>query len=151
MLLFGDVCNTSIVTIVLSALVIPLACWLMFRRHRKYSPPLPPSPAMALPLIGHLHLLTNDMRVALRGFRKKGGDVYSLMMGSQLTVVLSGYDVIKEGFKTNGDKFPNRGYMPLIERASRSMGKNMLTKVCCFSSKIVLKLQWYYVSITINS
>ena len=108
-------------TAILAATLVSLACWMLLKK-RTYSPPLPPFPGISLPVIGHLHLLTKDMRVCFREFRKKHGDVYSLQFGSKIAVVISGYDAIKEGFKTHGDKFPNRGDMPMIDRVTRKMG-----------------------------
>jgi len=113
---------TSLATTGLVVTVIPLVFWLLFKR-RTYSPPLPPTPSLALPVIGHLHLLDKDTRVSFREFRKKCGDVYSIQLGNKLVVVISGYDAIKEGFKTNGDKFPARGTLPIIDKITRNMGK----------------------------
>lgn len=111
---------TSLTTAVLFA--VPLVHWLFFKR-QSYTPPLPPFPRIRLPIIGHYHLMTKDTRKCFREFRKQCGDVYSLYLGNKLVVVISGYGAIKEGFKTNEDKFSNRGYMPIVQKFSRGMGR----------------------------
>lgn len=116
---FSDV---SMVTTALAVTTVPLILWLFLRR-KTYSPPLPPSPGVSLPIIGHLHLLKKDHKESFREFRKKLGDVYSLQFGNKLVVVLSGYDTIKEAFKTKGDQFPNRGNLPILDKVTRNMGE----------------------------
>ena len=88
---------------------------------------LPPGPKYRLPLIGHLHLMNADMRICLRKFRKQYGDVYSLYLGSKLTIIISGYDALKDAFLKNGDTFSNRPIkMKFIDQMTKGLGRYLL-------------------------
>ncbi|WAR19208.1 CP2J3-like protein [Mya arenaria] len=50
------------------------------------------------------------MRQPLKKLRKKCGDIYSLQMGCIPSVVISGYDAVKDGFKIQ-DLFTDRRYI----------------------------------------
>ena len=70
---------------------------------------LPPSPVAALPVFGHLFAVDpRDFPKQLQQWREKVGDIFRLRLGSNLTVVLNGYDVIKEALVKEGDNFSDR-------------------------------------------
>ena len=69
---------------------------------------LPPGPRFRLPLIGNMYDVDQDMRKFLRKYRHKYGDVYSLYFGNELTIVIAGYDKLKEAFVKNGEAFSER-------------------------------------------
>ncbi|KAL3862684.1 hypothetical protein ACJMK2_008637 [Sinanodonta woodiana] len=99
---FGlDIFSTS-----LGLLVIFLAI-LFFRRRRHYR--LPPGPAW-IPLVGNIRELTTDpdLRIPLRRLQKKYGDIYTLYLGPIPTIVVCGYDAIKEIFIKRGIEFSDR-------------------------------------------
>lgn len=123
--MFEDV---SIVTVALIACSGYVVYWYMFKS-RRYSPPLPPSPRFSLPWIGHLYLFKPDMRKCFREFKKKYGDIFSMQFGNRPMVVLSSYRVIKEAFRTNGDRFPLRPELPLLDRVTRKLGKYLIVNV----------------------
>ncbi|KAH9490073.1 cytochrome P450 2 sub U member 1 [Bulinus truncatus] len=68
----------------------------------------PPSPGMALPIIGHLHLLEKNPRNQFLEWAKKLGDIFHLQMGSHSVYVLNNLDLIKEAFIKKGDVFSDR-------------------------------------------
>ncbi|KAL4221687.1 Cytochrome P450 2C8 [Mactra antiquata] len=88
----------------------------------RYNPPLPPSPMVALPVIGHLYLLDNDIRKPFRKYHKQLGDVYSLMFGNRLVIVIAGYKTLKDAFVKQGEDFLRRPSMYITDRCNRDAG-----------------------------
>jgi cytochrome P450 len=72
-------------------------------RSLRHDPNLPPCPTTPLPIVGHLFVLQEDSRAQFKKWRTQVGDVFSVYIGSQLTVVASGYDTIKELLVKKGD------------------------------------------------
>ncbi|CAG5125126.1 unnamed protein product [Candidula unifasciata] len=66
---------------------------------------LPPCPVRPYPILGHIPHLKNRPRETLKEFRKKAGDVFSIYTGTKLTVVLYGYDVIRDTLVKQADIF----------------------------------------------
>ena len=95
-----------------------LLLWLTSRKPRH----LPPGPAFALPLVGHLPLLRGDPRKALRRMRERYGDIFHLYMVRKLVIVFSGYDVIKEALVNHGEVFSDRPHMFITDEISKNMG-----------------------------
>ena len=118
-MLLLDLSPTTCALVLVVILLVYKLCFL----GRTYSPSLPPSPGISLPIIGHLYMLEWDTRKSFSEFRKKCGDVYTLQLGSRLGVVISGYSAMEDGFKgAKGDQFPCRPNMPLLDRLVRKMG-----------------------------
>ncbi|KAK7471858.1 hypothetical protein BaRGS_00035517 [Batillaria attramentaria] len=91
-------------------LLLSLLLWLYPRRSSR----LPPGPGFALPLLGHLHLLGKDPLATFRTWRRQYGEIFSLYMGQQLTVVLNGHKVIKEALVKQADVFSDRAEFGLV-------------------------------------
>lgn len=70
-------------------------------------PRLPPSP-LALPIIGHLHLLFPLPHQALHKLANRYGPLIHLYLGSNPCVVASSPEVAKEFLKTHESSFSNR-------------------------------------------
>ncbi|KAF3442610.1 hypothetical protein FNV43_RR16526 [Rhamnella rubrinervis] len=68
---------------------------------------LPPSP-LALPIIGHLHLLGSLPHQALHKLSNRYGPLIHLFLGSKLCVVASSAEIAKVFLKTNETSFSNR-------------------------------------------
>lgn len=49
--------------------------------------------------------------------------MFTLYLGSQPTVILHGYEAIKEALIDNGEKFSGRGSYPMIENVTKGFGK----------------------------
>ncbi|XP_025099204.1 cytochrome P450 2U1-like [Pomacea canaliculata] len=92
--------------------------WWLTRR----SAGLPPGPGPALPLIGHLHLLSKDPRQQFASWRRQYGDVFSLYLGSQLVVVLNGYNVIKDALVKHADVFSDRPHIYFTDYIAKNKG-----------------------------
>ena len=70
---------------------------------------IPPGPKIWLPVLGNIpSLVGKDVLQVFKALHKKYGDVFSIYMGSQLIVVLNGYDTIKEALVKNGKWFNDR-------------------------------------------
>ncbi|XP_012859662.1 cytochrome P450 2C23-like [Echinops telfairi] len=105
-------------------LTICVACliflWVWRNSQRQGS--LPPGP-MPLPIIGNmLQLDPKDLPASFSKLAKEYGPVYTLRIGPQLTVVLHGYEAVKEALIDQGDEFLGRGSMPIAEHTLRGYG-----------------------------
>ncbi|KAL3862685.1 hypothetical protein ACJMK2_008638 [Sinanodonta woodiana] len=99
---FGlDILSTS-----LGLLVIFLAI-LFFRSRNHWR--LPPGPGW-IPLVGNLREFMSDpdLRIPLRRLQKKYGDIYKFYIGPCPTIVVCGYDAIREIFIKRGKEFSDR-------------------------------------------
>ncbi|KAH9510280.1 cytochrome P450 2 sub U member 1 [Bulinus truncatus] len=98
---------------VLAVLLLPLLFLYLYSRRPKN---LPPSPGIALPVIGHLYLLEKNPRKQLKQWADKYGDVFTLKMGSQTTVFINTYEAMKEAFVKKADYFSDRNNNNFIAR-----------------------------------
>jgi cytochrome P450 family 2 subfamily C len=53
--------------------------------------------------------------------------VYTLYLGRKPTVVLHGYEAVKEALVDHGDVFAGRGRLPVFDKATNGMGKYTCT------------------------
>nr|XP_055051836.1 cytochrome P450 2C20-like isoform X1 [Misgurnus anguillicaudatus] len=104
-------------------LVIVLAVLMLVMWWRKTSGlSLPPGP-MALPLIGNIHLMDN--RAPFKSFTKWSktyGPVMTVYLGPRRTVVLVGYDTVKEALVDHADDFASRAPIPFLYRVLNGYG-----------------------------
>lgn len=83
---------------------------------------LPPGPT-PLPIIGNmLQLNLRDIPASLSRLAKEYGPVYTLYLGPWRTVVLHGYDAVKEALINQGDEFQDRGRFPIIDDTLKGYG-----------------------------
>ncbi|XP_038907082.1 cytochrome P450 81Q32-like [Benincasa hispida] len=68
---------------------------------------LPPSP-LALPILGHLHLLKHPIHRTLHSLAQNHGPIFTLRLGSRPVVVVSSTSAVEECFTTNDIVFANR-------------------------------------------
>lgn len=69
---------------------------------------LPPSPALTLPIIGHLHLIKTPLHRSLYNLSQKYGKIFSLQMGNRLLVVVSSPSAVEECFTKNDTMLSDR-------------------------------------------
>ncbi|XP_032998578.1 cytochrome P450 2K6-like [Lacerta agilis] len=88
----------------------------------KSSQKLPPGPR-PLPLIGNLHIMDKKRphRTMLK-LSKQYGPVFSLQMGPWKTVVLTGYETVKEALVNQADAFADRPTFALFQELAQGFG-----------------------------
>ncbi|XP_077337459.1 cytochrome P450 2G1-like [Lithobates pipiens] len=83
---------------------------------------LPPGP-QPLPLIGNiLQMRPDKLLVTLQKFQKKYGPIFTVYFGTRRTVILCGYDIIKEALIDQKYAFSGRGKMALSEYVLKGYG-----------------------------
>ncbi|KAM7073076.1 cytochrome P450 2C21-like isoform 1-T1 [Molossus nigricans] len=106
------------------ALVICLSCLIfLFLWNRSYTQgKLPPGPT-PLPIIGNiLQIDTKNINESLLKLAKVYGPVFTVYLGPQRTVVLHGYEAVKEALVERGEEFSGRGSFPVVEHISQGSG-----------------------------
>ncbi|CAA0397784.1 unnamed protein product [Arabidopsis thaliana] len=85
-----------------------LAIFLLTRSKRKLN--LPPSPAISLPVIGHLHLLKPPLHRTFLSLSKSIGNapIFHLRLGNRLVYVISSRSIAEECFTKNDVVLANR-------------------------------------------
>ncbi|XP_019943823.2 cytochrome P450 2G1-like [Paralichthys olivaceus] len=107
-------------TVILAGLILALLLVLTLKSSKKYN--LPPGP-VALPLVGNLPQL--DRNAPFKSFLKFGetyGPVMTFHLGRQRTIVLVGYDAVKEALVDQADDFTGRGPLPFLIKATKGYG-----------------------------
>lgn len=99
-------------SLVLLGVVLLASAWLLSKRKgnsskSKQRPGLPPGP-MALPVVGHLHLLKPLIHQALRDLQAKHGPLMHLKLGYANMVVANTPELAKELLKTHELSFSSR-------------------------------------------
>ncbi|XP_065776108.1 cytochrome P450 2C19-like isoform X2 [Muntiacus reevesi] len=83
---------------------------------------LPPGPT-PLPILGNiLQLDIKNISKSLTKLSKVYGPVFTVYFGMKPTVVLHGYEAVKEALIDLGEEFSGRGLFPLAERANIGNG-----------------------------
>ncbi|GAB1302391.1 Cytochrome P450 2C29 [Apodemus speciosus] len=83
---------------------------------------LPPGPT-GLPIIGNFFQLdAKNITQSLTTFSKVYGPVFTLYFGMKPTVVLHGYETVKEALIDHGEEFSERGSLPLLEKFNKGFG-----------------------------
>ncbi|KAH9489496.1 Cytochrome P450 2G1 [Bulinus truncatus] len=77
----------------------------LFSRRKPHYPPCPVTP---LPVVGNLFSTATDQRSMFKKWREKCGDIFCVYIGSQMIVVLNGYDLIKETLVKRAADFSDR-------------------------------------------
>ncbi|XP_070801423.1 cytochrome P450 2J2-like [Pituophis catenifer annectens] len=84
--------------------------------------PYPPGP-FRLPFIGSLWRLgINLSETTFRKLAKQYGNIYSLWIGNQHAVILSGYKAVKEGLIDNSQAFVDRPPTPFLSAITKNRG-----------------------------
>ncbi|XP_038550138.1 cytochrome P450 2F3-like [Micropterus salmoides] len=107
-------------TVILAGLILILLWLFSVKNRQKYC--LPPGP-IALPLIGNLlQLHKNEPFKSFLKFSETYGPVITLYLGWHRTVVLVGYDAVKEALVDQADDFTGRGPLPFLIKATKGFG-----------------------------
>uniref|UniRef100_A0A8C8SCM7 unspecific monooxygenase n=1 Tax=Pelusios castaneus TaxID=367368 RepID=A0A8C8SCM7_9SAUR len=98
-------------------LVFCVTCLLFFSLWRKMSfenRKLPPGP-VPFPILGNLlQLNTKNLSRDIEELSRMYGPVFTIYLGSERVVVLSGYKTVKKALIGFGDEFSRRGSMPTL-------------------------------------
>ncbi|XP_078503735.1 cytochrome P450 2K1-like [Lissotriton helveticus] len=91
------------------------------RKSDKYSN-FPPGPR-PLPIIGNLHILNlKRPYVSFLELSKEYGSVFSVHIGLQKTVVLAGYETVRDALVNHAEEFSERAHIPLFQETSKGNG-----------------------------
>ncbi|XP_016139763.1 vitamin D 25-hydroxylase-like [Sinocyclocheilus grahami] len=108
----------------LGSLVITLFILLVIRQLVKQRRPrgFPPGPT-PLPMIGHILSLATEPHVYMKRQSDIHGQIFSLDLGGISTVILNGYDAIKECLYHQSEVFADRPSLPLFQKMTKMGGK----------------------------
>jgi len=68
-------------------------------------------------------MFTADPLTRFRDLRRQYGDIFSLLVGSRVVVVLTGYKTLKEAFIKQADVFSERPRSFAFDEMAEQMGK----------------------------
>ncbi|XP_004625547.1 cytochrome P450 2C18-like [Octodon degus] len=105
-------------------LVLGVSCLLLLSLWRQSSGrgKLPPGPA-PLPLVGNiLQIDVRDISKSFASLSKVYGPVFTLYLGMKPSVVLHGYEAVKEALIDFGEDFAGRGSFAVSERVNKGLG-----------------------------
>ncbi|XP_054238223.1 cytochrome P450 2C19-like isoform X1 [Indicator indicator] len=105
-------------------LLVCIACLLSFTawKGRSGKGQMPPGPA-PLPILGNiLQVKPKNLAKTIEKLSKEYGPVFTVHLGSDPVVMLTGYDVVKEALIDRADEFASRGHMPIGDRANNGLG-----------------------------
>ncbi|XP_073934798.1 cytochrome P450 2C3-like isoform X3 [Castor canadensis] len=105
-------------------LVICLSCLILLSLWNKsyVKGKLPPGPT-PFPIVGNiLQLYNKDIKKSLSTLAQEYGPVFTLYFGMKPTVVLHGYEAVKEALIDRAEEFSGRGSFPLIEKVLQGLG-----------------------------
>ncbi|KAG3264441.1 cytochrome P450 2C18-like, transcript variant X3 [Ictidomys tridecemlineatus] len=106
------------------ALVLCFSCLLLLTlwRQRSGRGKLPPGP-MPLPILGNiLQIDIKNISKSLTNLSKVYGPVFTVYLGLRPTVVLHGYEAVKEALIDHGEVFSGRGSFPVGDRVTKGLG-----------------------------
>ncbi|XP_063771254.1 cytochrome P450 2C5-like [Pseudophryne corroboree] len=113
--------NTDPVT-VLSITLCIFAALLYYGRRRNGYRNFPPGPT-PLPIIGNMHIMDmNRPYETLHQLSEKYGSVYSVQLGEEKMVILTGYETVKDALVNHADEFSGRPRVPLFHEITKGHG-----------------------------
>ncbi|KAJ3595294.1 hypothetical protein NHX12_004598 [Muraenolepis orangiensis] len=117
----GPSCGQAscLLTVLLVLLVVLLLVRQLVKQRRP--PGFPPGPS-PIPVIGNIFSLATEPHVFLKKQSEVHGQIFSLDLGGILTVVLNGYDCIRECLYNQGEVFADRPSLPLFKKMTKMGG-----------------------------
>ncbi|XP_065776121.1 cytochrome P450 2C21-like isoform X2 [Muntiacus reevesi] len=110
--------NLFVVLVICLSFLIFLFLW--NQRHAKGK--LPPGP-IPLPIVGNiLQINTKNVSKSISKLAEDYGPVFTLYFGMKPTVVLHGYEAVKQVLIDQGDKFSGRGSLPVADHINQGLG-----------------------------
>ncbi|XP_077147756.1 cytochrome P450 2K1-like [Ranitomeya variabilis] len=110
------------VTVLLSVVTCIFLATVMYKQKERVHPNYPPGPK-PWPIIGNiLNLDVQKPYLSFQELAKTYGPVYSIKIGVQEMVVLSGYDVVKEALVNQAEVFTDRPNIPVFMDFSKGYG-----------------------------
>ncbi|XP_069799550.1 cytochrome P450 2C4-like [Dendropsophus ebraccatus] len=110
--------NAIVILVGVVTFLLTLFYWKHVWERRK----MPPGP-FPLPILGNfLQIHSKGSLQCLTKLAEKFGPIYTIYIGARPTVVLSGYQTIKEALVELGDVFMNRGNIPVFEHLYKHGG-----------------------------
>uniref|UniRef100_G1TYN6 unspecific monooxygenase n=1 Tax=Oryctolagus cuniculus TaxID=9986 RepID=G1TYN6_RABIT len=83
---------------------------------------LPPGP-MPFPLVGNvLQMDRKNISKSISMLAKEYGPVFTVYFGTKPTVVLHGYEAVKEALVDHGEEFSGRVNLPVMDRYAKGLG-----------------------------
>ncbi|XP_053577682.1 cytochrome P450 2G1 [Bombina bombina] len=117
-----DLRNSVVLLVTFTSLLLALLFIKLTWKRRR----LPPGP-FALPVLGNvLQIHKQGVVPYLVKMGETYGPVCTIFMGSRPTVILTGYQAVKEALVDLGDDFLGRGPLPVLERVFRKGGLALL-------------------------
>ncbi|XP_029111791.1 vitamin D 25-hydroxylase [Scleropages formosus] len=111
-------CATALACLLLALILVAL----LRKLARRGRPPGAPRGPPAAPLVGNLLSVRREPHVTLMRLSATYGQIFSLDLGGILTVVLNGYDVIKECLLHQSETFADRPPLPLFKKLTNMGG-----------------------------
>ncbi|XP_040204231.1 cytochrome P450 2K6-like [Rana temporaria] len=110
------------VTILVSIVVILFLVKVYNSQKQEKGKNLPPGPR-PFPLIGSIHLIDlKKPHISFMELSKQYGPVYTIQLGMSKTVIMCGYDAVKEALINHADEFADRPKMPLFYKIEKDHG-----------------------------
>ncbi|XP_028329698.1 vitamin D 25-hydroxylase [Gouania willdenowi] len=107
----------------LSCLAVSLLSFLLIRQlvKQRRPPGFPPGPS-PIPVIGNILSLVTEPHVFLKKQSEVHGQIFSLDLGGILTVVVNGFDCVRECLYNQGEVFCDRPSLPLFKKMTKMGG-----------------------------
>ncbi|KAJ8356927.1 hypothetical protein SKAU_G00197210 [Synaphobranchus kaupii] len=116
--------GTSILFIILNCIIL-----IYILNHKKTNKNFPPGPR-PLPLVGNVFILDRSRPFkTLMELKEKYGSVFSIQLGFQKMVVLSGYETVKEALVLKADQFSERPDIPIFKQITKGNGQPFLATI----------------------
>ncbi|XP_063775294.1 cytochrome P450 2C5-like [Pseudophryne corroboree] len=110
------------ITILLYIITCVFVAAFLYKRKSRIHPNYPPGP-WPFPIIGNIPILNfKRPHVTIQKLAKKYGPVFSIKVGHQNMVVLSGYETVRDALVNHAEEFSDRPNMPIHYNIAKGYG-----------------------------